>query len=160
MSTLVTFYALTNSKQDAGVTTNNQPIQVASELTKAAELVIAGVGSRKKITVLCDSQAQAEAFDEFIWQYPADKFIPHNLYGEGPEIGTPVEIIWESVYLSMTKLRNRALVINLSQAFIEKHHEIKHIIDFVPVDDTQKIQARERYKRYKQSGCQLEYKSA
>jgi DNA polymerase-3 subunit chi len=133
---------------------------VASELVRAIELCSDCVSARKKITVLCASQEQAEAFDELVWQFPADKFIPHNLYGEGPDMGTPVEIIWQSAYQSMTKLRNTAVVINLSQQYIENITNIKHVIDFVPVPDEEKVKARERYKRYKQAGCQLEYKTA
>ena len=154
MATLVTFYALTEALANA------EGKDVATELVRAAELCSDSASTRKKTTVLCATQAQAEAFDELIWQCPADKFIPHNLYGEGPDMGTPVEIIWQSAYQSMTKLRNTAVVINLSQQYIENLSNIKHVIDFVPLQDEEKEKARERYKRYKQAGCQLEYKTA
>lgn len=172
---LVTFYALTQTtisvdsisgesvdadiaNSDENVLTEN--VELASELAMACELLMSFVGARKKVTVLCETQAQAESFDDFIWQLPANKFIPHNLYGEGPDMGTPVEIIWHSVYLSMSKLRNTAVVINLSQHYIENTNNIKHIIDFVPVTEEEKVAARQRYKQYKQAGMTLEYKSA
>ena len=154
MLTLVTFYALKQALAKA------DDKQVACEVVMAAHLCSDNVALRKKITVLCADQAQAEAFDELIWQFPADKFIPHNLYGEGPDMGTPVEIIWLSAFQSMNKLRNTAVVINLSQQYIDNISNIKHVIDFVPLQDEEKIEARERYKRYKQAGCQLEYKTA
>jgi DNA polymerase-3 subunit chi len=154
---LVTFYALTQPTRPTSGTDINE---IASELAMAAELLIDFVAKRKKVSVLTASQIQAEAFDELIWQFPADKFIPHNLYGEGPSMGTPVEIIWHSAFLSMLKLRNTAVVINLSQHYIENIQNINHIIDFVPVNEDEKAQARERYKKYKQAGCQLEYKTA
>lgn len=154
MATLVTFYALSEALANA------DEKKVASELVRAIDLCSECVSALKRLTVLCNSQEQAEAFDELVWQFPADKFIPHNLYGEGPDMGTPVEIIWHSAYQSMTKLRNTAVVINLSQQYIENITNIKHIIDFVPLPDKEKVKARERYKRYKQAGCQLEYKTA
>ncbi|MFT6270383.1 MAG: DNA polymerase-3 subunit chi [Alphaproteobacteria bacterium] len=171
---LVTFYALTQATISADVGADVSPNsgventadtiadkkELATELAMAADLLIDYVATRKKVTVLCASQTQAESFDDLIWQFPADKFIPHNLYGEGPDMGTPVEIIWHSAFLSMTKLRNTAVVINLSQQYIENTNNIKHIIDFVPVNEDEKAQARERYKRYKQAGLKLEYKSA
>ena len=173
MSTLVTFYALTDAdaiakdKTGTAATNESKIIQASTtasvaerELKKAAELLLGCVPKRMKATVLCDTQTQAEALDEFIWQYPPDKFIPHNLFGEGPAAGTPAEIVWQSAYLSMTKLRNRQFVINLSGEYIERHHDIMHIIDFVPEDEDQKAAARLRYKQYKQAGCQLEYKTA
>jgi DNA polymerase-3 subunit chi len=126
----------------------------------AAQLLLGSTQKRIKTTVLCATQAQAEAVDEFIWQYPPDAFIGHNLYGEGPAAGTLAEIVWQSAYASMTSLRNKALVINLSGEFIDEYAKIKHIVDFVPIDEQHKEAARTRYKRYKQAGCQLEYKSA
>lgn len=151
---LVTFYALNDPIKSA------ESKDIASELVKASELLIECVSKRKKVSVICTTQTQAEDFDDFIWQFPASSFIPHNLYGEGPEMGTPVEIIWHSAYLSMTKLRNTAVVINLSQHYLENASNIQHIIDFVPISESEKAQARERYKQYKQAGCQLEYKTA
>jgi DNA polymerase-3 subunit chi len=176
---LVTFYALTEAITSAVVNVDNSlvetdadavgveenadsvaKIELATELAMAADLLLGCVASRKKVTVLCADQRQAESFDDLIWQFPANKFIPHNLYGEGPDMGTPVEIIWFSAYLSMARLRNTAVVINLSQQYLESINNISHIIDFVPVNEDQKAQARERYKRYKQVGAKLEYKSA
>jgi DNA polymerase-3 subunit chi len=151
---LVTFYALTDSSKSAG------EIEIASELVMAAELLPGFVSKRKKVTVLCNTQAEAESFDDLIWQFPADKFIPHNLYGEGPDMGTPVEILWHAAFTSMKKLRNTGVDINWSQSYLQYNGHLQHIIDFVPVNETDKVQARERYKQYKQAGCQLEYKTA
>jgi DNA polymerase-3 subunit chi len=106
---------------------------------------------------MCSTQSEAEAFDEFIWQYPADKFIPHNLYGEGPDMGTPVEILWLAAYSNMAKIRNSDMLIMLSNSHFEAHQQAKHIVDFVPADEVLKAQARERYSWYKKAGCQLKY---
>jgi DNA polymerase-3 subunit chi len=160
MATLVTFYALSIDDSSQSAVDSKGDHQSNDEITKAANLAVECVKSRKKTTVLCDTQAQAEAFDELVWQYPADQFVPHNLFGEGPDMGTPVEIIWIDAFKTMRKLRNRAVVINLSQTFIEQYADINQIIDFVPHEETLKINARERYKQYKQAGCQLEYKNA
>lgn len=154
MATQVTFYAL----KEREVNISNKGIP--SEYVVAADLALECVQARKKVTVLCATQAHAEAFDEFIWQHPSDSFIPHNLYGEGPDMGTPVEVIWLDAYNNMTKLRNTAMVINLSQHQLEKHDYIRHIVDFVALDEEQKVLARQRYKNYKMAGCQLEYKEA
>lgn len=157
MATSVTFYALS----DAPDSSENGALPDVGQqaLQKAAELALESLASKAKISVLCTTQHQAEAFDEYIWQHPPDRFIPHNLYGEGPDMGTPVEILWEAAYMSMTRLRNKAVLINLSQTYIENQNGIQHIIDFVPSEEALKVAARERYKRYKQAGCQLEYKN-
>lgn len=151
MANLVSFFAVSER------TTDEDKVNHPPEHIKAAELAYENVKRRKKTTVLCATQADAEAFDDFIWQYPADKFIPHNLYGEGPDMGTPVEILWLSAFANMAKIRNTDMLIMLSNSFFEAQHQAKHIIDFVPVDEQLKAQARERYKQYKKAGCQLEY---
>lgn len=115
---------------------------------------------RRKCTVLCADQVQAEELDEFIWRHPADEFIPHNLFGEGPTMGTPVEINWLENYQTNYYLKNSAFVVNLSGNYLEQFSKFNHLIDFVPHKDADKAKARERYKRYKQAGCPLDYKSA
>lgn len=147
MASLVSFFAVSDTE-----TAEHPP-----EHIKAAELAFENTMQRKKTTVLCATQQDAEAFDDFIWQYPSDKFIPHNLYGEGPDMGTPVEIIWLSAYAKMAKIRNTDMLIVLSNSFFEATQQAKHIVDFVPADENLKAQARERYKLYKKAGCQLEY---
>lgn len=76
----VIFYQLTSS--DNGVA------------GRASEVIASAFANKQKISVLCDTQSQAEEVDELLWQLPADRFVPHNLYGEGPQSGTPVEICW------------------------------------------------------------------
>jgi len=136
MPKLVTLYALSEAEQSieqgSGRAANEQ-MQIPSEIVLAADISCTCVRQKKKTSVLCATQKQAEMYDEFIWQYPAEDFIPHNLFGEGPDIGTPLEIIWDAVYQNMTSLRNRSVVINLSHRCINDFARIQHIIEFVPM---------------------------
>jgi DNA polymerase-3 subunit chi len=43
---------------------------------------------------------------------------------------------------------------------IDNHRQYQHIIDFVPVDEVKKQEARERYKQYKMAGCQMQFTPA
>lgn len=114
---------------------------------------------RQYLTVLCSDKQQAEAIDEYIWQQPADKFIAHNLQGEGPANGSPVEITWLDA-LDTRAIRNKKLVINISHQFLSSFANYQHIIDFVPSDEVTKTAARERYKQYKQAGCKMTFVNA
>lgn len=149
----VIFYALKPSTNE-----DAEPYSCESTiLGKAVQLCIDAFEQRKKITVLCESQTQAEEFDELLWRYPGDKFLPHNLYGEGPDAGTPIELMWYDAFLSLPKPRNSAVVLNLCERFLDNHHVISQLIDFVPHQEQGKILARERYKQYKAAHCQLQY---
>ncbi|MFQ3251031.1 MAG: DNA polymerase-3 subunit chi [Glaciecola sp.] len=142
---IVTFYQLDDSSQDAE----------QDMLNACSHLLLQTVKKRKWATVLCTDKQQAEAVDEFVWQHPVDSFIPHNLIGEGPKQGTPAEITW----LGQT-LNSRHTMINLSQSMIDNHRQYQHIIDFVPVEETEKQQARDRYKQYKLAGCTMQFEKA
>ncbi|MFT7258805.1 MAG: DNA polymerase-3 subunit chi [Glaciecola sp.] len=142
---IVTFYQLDDNSQDA-----NQDI-----LKACSHLLLETLKKRKWATVLCTNKQQAEDVDEFVWQHPVDSFIPHNLAGEGPKQGTPAEITWLG-----QALNSRHTLINLSQSMIDNYRQYQHIIDFVPVEETQKQQARERYKQYKLAGCNMQFTPA
>ena len=142
---IVTFYQLDDNSQDA-----NQDV-----LKACSHLLLETLKNRKWATVLCTNKQQAEDVDEFVWQHPVDSFIPHNLAGEGPKQGTPAEITWLG-----QALNSRHTLINLSQSMIDNYRQYQHIIDFVPVEETQKQQARERYKQYKLAGCNMQFTPA
>ena len=137
----VVFYQLVDS--DNGVT------------AKASRLIADAYANKQKISVLCDTKAQAEQVDELLWQLPADRFVPHNLYGEGPPSGTPVEICWQP-----QQVARRQMVVNVGSGMIPSPNNPRKIIDFVPVDEKAKQAARVRYKNYQQAGCSMQFQSA
>ncbi|GBL04922.1 DNA polymerase III subunit chi [Glaciecola sp. KUL10] len=138
----VTFYELAEQSGSTQEAMHNGAFKLIYDLYK----------SRKWVSVLAADQKHAEAFDEALWQLPAEQFIPHNLSGEGPAQGTPVEITWQT-----QKLNPRHTVINMAQSMIDTSLRIQHVIDFVPFAEAEKQAARERYKQYKQAGCQMQF---
>lgn len=123
------------------------------------ELISSNYQQRHYLTVLCSDKKHAEAIDEYIWQQPPHLFIAHNLLGEGPANGSPVEITWLSA-LDSHAIVNKKLVINVSNQFLPTFASYQHVVDFVPGDETLKIAARERYKQYKQAGCRMAFVNA
>jgi DNA polymerase-3 subunit chi len=103
----------------------------------------------KKVFIYTDSQQDAFAVDEYLWQFDGDSFVPHNLLGEGPKFGTPVEISWRA------PLHPRPVLINLSQKAPGFAINFQQTIDFVPFPEAEKIAARIRYSAYKKMGLTL-----
>lgn len=105
----------------------------------------------KRILLVCESQAQAELLDEALWAREPHQFVPHNLAGEGPRYGSPVELCWPG------KRGNapRDLLINLQSQFVDFATAFHEVIDFVPIDEQLKQLARERYKIYRSVGFTL-----
>lgn len=139
----VTFYLLEQVTDD----NSQQP----AHLVLACQLAARCFRSKQRCLVFCDTQALAEQFDELLWQLPTDSFVPHNLAGEGPPGGAPVEISWQA-----PSQYNRGVLINLSPEVADFHHRFTQIYDFVPAGDTLKQQARDRYKNYRGAGNQLD----
>ena len=102
--------------------------------------------AKQRVFVYTADQQQAEAFDELLWQFDAERFVPHNLSGEGPRYGAPVEISWQA------PRQNRHVLVNLADTVPAFANRFNQIIEFVPADAQLKAQARERFKHYRQLG--------
>ncbi|CAM3158329.1 DNA polymerase III subunit chi [Vibrio rarus] len=94
----------------------------------------------------------AEQWDECIFQLSEEDFIAHNLAGEGPRQGTPLEIGHTNTRLH----RSRNIVINLAQDDTNFAGIVPQVVDFVPCDEKAKHIARERYKIYRQAGYEMQ----
>lgn len=105
-----------------------------------------------KVYLHCQDQPHAEQLAERFWQVEPAQFIAHNLVGEGPKYGTPIEIGYQGAKPNY----NRQLVINVADNHTTFANAFTEVIDFVPCDEKTKQIARERYKIYRQAGYQLQ----
>ncbi|WP_318490146.1 DNA polymerase III subunit chi [Photobacterium leiognathi] len=104
-----------------------------------------------KVYLLAANKQQAEQIDEYLWQQDPDSFVPHNLIGEGPNSGSPVEIGWAT----LRHTGHRATLINLAETAPNFAVTFAQVVDFVPCDEKLKQLARERYKAYRLAGIQI-----
>ena len=103
----------------------------------------------QRVFIYTQDQHQAEQIDELLWSFDSDSFVPHNLMGEGPKQGAPVEIGTQ-----MPRGR-RPVLINLTSTVPDFANQFQFIVDFVPSDEALKQQARERFKTCRQWGFQV-----
>lgn len=128
---------------------NAQQASLPAHFAQACQLAAYYYQQNKKVFIYTDNQADAFTIDEYLWQFDGDSFVPHNLVGEGPRYGSPVEISW------LAPQHPRAVLINLSHTIPEFNLNFQQIIDFVPAQEQLKIQARQRYSAYKKLGHTL-----
>ncbi|MDF7681766.1 DNA polymerase III subunit chi [Enterobacteriaceae bacterium ESL0689] len=107
--------------------------------------------SGQRVLIACEDEQQAIRLDEALWRRPVDHFVPHNLAGEGPRGGAPVEIAWPE----KRSHTPRDILISLRRSFADFATAFTEVIDFVPYEDTLKQLARERYKAYRMAGFTL-----
>ncbi|QSX36432.1 DNA polymerase III subunit chi [Shewanella sedimentimangrovi] len=103
------------------------------------------------VYIHCRDEAQSFAIDELLWQFEPDAFVPHNLKGEGPQGGAPVEIGADRLGPG----KHRGILINLAEKIPAFAVNFGHIIDFVAGDEATKALARARYKAYRDLGIAL-----
>ncbi|NMP30256.1 DNA polymerase III subunit chi [Thalassotalea sp. M1531] len=101
---------------------------------------------QQKVFIFAENEQQAHAVDELLWSFEPDSFVPHNLVGEGPRQGSPVEIGWQA------PRGRRPVLINLTQTMPAFAGQFSQIMDFVPVAENDKQLARERFKACRQMG--------
>jgi DNA polymerase-3 subunit chi len=102
--------------------------------------------NNQKVFVYCANQQDAEQLDEVLWQFDAHSFVPHNLAGEGPARGAPIEISW------LPPKNSRQVLINLTSTVPVFVNRFSQIIEFVPQAESDKDIARQKYKHYRQLG--------
>ncbi|WP_022942634.1 DNA polymerase III subunit chi [Psychromonas hadalis] len=139
----VTFYILAESASDTLAT------DIPAHFAQACSLAAFYYQQNRKVFIYTDNQQDAFIVDEYLWQFDGGSFVPHNLLGEGPHYGTPVEISW------MPPTHPRPVLINLSLQLPDFSNNFQQIIDFVPHDEQLKIAARHRYSAYKKLGHSL-----
>lgn len=110
----------------------------------------------KRVLIACETEQQAFEIDELLWARDPDSFVPHNLSGEATQYPTPIEISWKG----KRNAQRRDLLITLQNDIPDYVASFNQIIEFVPVDETAKAIARERYKQYRQMGWQLSTEQA
>ena len=137
----VTFYLL--SQPQVGELTAQEAL--------ACDLAARAWRAGKRVIISCETEQQALRIDDALWARDPDEFVPHNLSGEVTTYATPIEISWQG----KRNAQRRDLLISLQTALPEFITSFNQIIDFVPVDETLKALARERYKQYRQLGWQL-----
>ncbi|ANE75839.1 DNA polymerase III subunit chi [Dickeya solani] len=117
----------------------------------ACDLAAARWRAGQRVLIACEDEQQALRLDEALWQREPHEFVPHNLAGEGPRQGAPVELAWPQ------KRGNapRDLLISLQPQFADFATAFHEVIDFVPYEESLKQLARDRYKAYRSVGFQL-----
>lgn len=105
---------------------------------------------QQRVYIFTPDQTIAHQIDELLWSFEADSFVPHNLVGEGPRQGSPVEIGWQPLK------GRRPILINLASTVPNFAGQFAQVIDFVPANEENKQLARDRFRTCRQWGFQVE----
>ncbi|ATC93632.1 DNA polymerase III subunit chi [Pseudoalteromonas tunicata] len=128
---------------------NEPDSPIAAHFDLAAKIAADCYRQGQRVFIYTENKTDAHLIDEYLWQFEANSFVPHNLQGEGPHNGAPVEIG------DSTPVGNRKILINLALHVPDFIRRFNQVYDFVPFQEEQKQAARERYKQLRQLGANI-----
>ena len=116
----------------------------------ACRLIEKAYRNQHRIYIHTGNLADAHRLDEMLWTYRDDSFLPHNLYGDGPEPAPPIQIGTDIV-----PDKHRDILINLSYPVPAFFTQFKRILEIVPNDVELQTLSRENYRIYRSQGYDI-----
>lgn len=122
-----------------------QDVDLGAASRFACRLAAKAVAGGSDVHLHVDDAAAAAELDELLWNYPAHRFLPHDVQGAAP--GAPVVIGWEQPQ------DPEGVLVNLSgdiPTFFGRFSRVAEI-----VVDANRDAGRDRYKFYRDRGYPL-----
>lgn len=122
----------------------------SSRLAFACRLLEKAYQNKHRVYVHTDDQIIAHQLDELLWTYRDDSFVPHNLYGEGPDPAPPIQIGF-----GVVPQNQRDILINFSTTVPDFYAQFSRIIEIVSHDSAIQNASREHYRFYRSHGLEI-----
>jgi DNA polymerase-3 subunit chi len=106
--------------------------------------------NQHRIYIHAKDRDMAHQLDELLWTYRDECFLPHHLYGDGPDPAPPIQIGFD-----IKPDKHRDILINLHQTipeFVTQFSRVCEVINNHP--DCQAV-ARESYREYRARGYDI-----
>ena len=135
----VDFYLLQDGPRDA-------PLTLACRVAnKVYQSKLTGV-------VLVADAESAARLDDLMWTYDQGSFVPHGRAGDGSAHDPPPIIISHDHQCEYV----RDVLISLIEQIPEDYTRFRRIAEVVGAGAEEKAKARDRYRFYREQGCQLD----
>lgn len=105
---------------------------------------------RRNVFIYMNSPEEAERLDTLLWTYKEDSFIPHHLYNPNEEFPAAIQISNQPPATEQVDL-----LLNLSRELPGFYNQFSQVIEIVFSDPHVQQLARERFKQYREQGCEL-----
>ncbi len=123
---------------------------VANKPLVLAGLVQDALIKRRQVTILAANEAAASQISADLWQTKPESFLPNILAHQPQTALTPVLIDWDD-----KNLQQDDMLINLSTREPSFFSRFTHLVELVGEVEQDKINARLRYKFYKDRGYEI-----
>jgi DNA polymerase III subunit chi len=104
-----------------------------------------------RILVTVDTKEDAEAFNQLLWSFKPESFVPHRLILDTQLQPMPVEITYNDEAGD-----HQDVLLNLGKQIPSFFSRFNRLSEFVTEDEATKIWTREHYRFYKERGYPIE----
>lgn len=125
--------------------------KVPDKVLYACRLVRKARAADMKVVVHLEDARQLNAFDEALWTFSEQDFLPHVSAGDALAAQTPVILTHDA----SDPLPHHQVLINLSQRTPEHFARFERLFEILSTDEEDLVSGRERYKQYQQRGYPL-----
>ena len=125
--------------------------KVPDKVQYACRLVRKARAADMKVVVHLEDARQLKAFDEALWTFSEQDFLPHVSAGDALAAQTPVILTHDA----NDPLPHHQVLINLSQRTPEHFARFDRLFEILSTDEEDLVSGRERYKQYQQRGYPL-----
>lgn len=125
--------------------------KVPDKFGYACRLVRKARASDMQIVIFLQDDEQLKAFDEALWIFSEQDFLPHVVAGDTLAAQTPV-ILTDNPNQA---LPHHQVMINLSSKTPEHFARFERLFEIISNDETDLAAGRERYRLYQQRGYPL-----
>ncbi len=129
-----------------------QTAGLAHKLNTICRLVNKIYQSKLTALIRVPDDDTARQLDDLLWTYDQGGFVPHELAGRDPESEQAPVLITPD---SECEYRRDVLISVLEQV-PRDFDRFDRVAEVVGADDGERAKARERYRYYRDQGCQLE----
>ena len=136
----VDFYVLSQDGGDAR-------LRVACRLAEKA------YQQGKRVYLQTSSLAETQRLDDLLWTFSEGSFLPHEVASDADPSHERVMIL---VGERIAPPTHRQLLVNLTDTLPAPVTDYERVAEIVDTDPERKRLSRERYKAYREQGCELE----
>ncbi|GGX80548.1 DNA polymerase III subunit chi [Vogesella alkaliphila] len=106
----------------------------------------------ERMLIVLPDEAALRSFSAQLWAYGDTEFIPHCAASDALAAETPVLLATD-----FAAAAEGLVLLNLSPAFPDSPQRFPRILEVVGSDDASKATARQRYRRYLDSGFEIHH---
>ncbi|MGB4344999.1 MAG: DNA polymerase III subunit chi [Burkholderiaceae bacterium] len=125
--------------------------KVPDKLAYACRLVRKARAGNMQVVVFLQDAAQLQAFDDALWSFSAQDFLPHVRADDALAAQTPVILTDDAEQA----LPHHQILINLSTQTPSHFARFERLFEIVANEETDLAAGRERYRLYQQRGYPL-----